>query len=101
MNFKNNQLYWLESSFRAKDSFRGWKVERTMNKKHLLFIELNKNTFYLDKLQSVFSYIISFYPHSSPGIIQSSVITPLLRVWKTGAQRSSWKVVKSGLISDS
>lgn len=99
MSFKNNPVILAGKQFSCKRFFRGWKVERTMNKKHLLFIELNKNTLYL--LQSVFSYTISFYPHTSPGIIQSSVMTPLLRIWKTGAQRSSWKVVKSGLIPDS
>lgn len=63
------------------EDFRGWKVERTMNKKHLVFIELNKMPYIFDsKLKDISIYIISFYHLISLRIRQSSVITPLLRI---------------------
>lgn len=48
MSFKNNPVRLVGRQSFCERLFRGWKAERTMNEKHLVFTELNKNALYLD-----------------------------------------------------
>lgn len=85
MNFKNNPVMLAGRQFVYERFSRAWKAERTMNRKHLLFIEFNKHALYLYRLKGIFTVIVSDYPCISPGIIMEH---PFLRIWKTGAQRN-------------
>ena len=85
MSFKNNPVVLAGRQFFCERFSRAWKAERTMNRKHLLFIEFNKRASYLYRLKGIFTFIVSVYPCISPGIIMER---PILRIWKTGAQRN-------------
>lgn len=99
MSFKNNPVMLPGRQFFCERFSRSWKAERTTNRKHLLFIEFNKNALCLDKLKGIFTYTVSFYPHISPEIRQSWCYYSHFKDLENWSPEklSGWKVVKLGL----